>query len=75
MPPTFTADSGGAAAAGGMVTWMAMSVTQEAPLLPQDLTCRTWAPVEDVTCAEIDLATTMVVFQLLSIEYPIAATG
>src|ERR1700738_1166736 len=56
------------AVGAGATTLIAMSVSQAAPLGPQDLTCSVWEPVADVTCAETDWPVTKVVLELLSNE-------
>lgn len=58
----------GVGAATAATTVMATSVTQEAPPVPHDLTCRVCAPVDAVTLASTELPLMMVVVGLLSSE-------
>lgn len=53
---------------GELATVMAMLATQEAPELPQDLTCSVCAPAEAVTVAATEVLFTIAVTELLSRE-------
>jgi hypothetical protein len=57
------------------VLWTTVMFTlavHEAPWLPHDFTCRTWAPRGEETLAVIELPDAVVVLELLSREKPIA---
>jgi len=68
IPSVETAASSAADAVDEPVTSIATSVTQEAPLSPQDFTWSVWFPVAAETLASIEVPSTTVVLELLSSE-------
>ena len=76
-----TADPGGIrrndgfGAARGFDTEFSTSVSQPAPLSPQDLTCKVCAPVLETTSVSIVVPLIIVEEVLLSIENPMETTG